>query len=75
MHRSVSSGTVMMENGAISGAINWFTHVQKVTTAASSESEHMALSEMVNKLRFFRQVKGFMAPPVYENIKIYEDNE
>ena len=34
------------------GAINWFSRVQKVTAAASSESEYVALAEVVNELRF-----------------------
>ena len=45
------------------GAISWFSRVQKVTAAAaSSESEYVALAEMVNELRFLRQVKEFMTP-------------
>ena len=42
--RSVSGGAVMLEGGAIS----WFSRVQKVNAAASSESEYMALAEVVN---------------------------
>ena len=69
--RSVSGGAVMLGDGAIS----WFSRVQKVTAAASSESEYVALSEMVNELRFLRQVKEFMEPPIDERIRIHEDNE
>ena len=36
------------------GAISWFLKVQKMTAAASSESEHVALAEVVNELRFIR---------------------
>ena len=57
------------------GAINWFSRVQKVTAAASSESEYVALIEVVNGLRFLRQVKGFLTPPIDDNIIIKEDNE
>ena len=57
------------------GAISWFLRVKKVTTAASSESEYVALPEVVNELRFLRQVKGFLTPPTDENIIIREDNE
>ena len=42
--------------------------------AASSESEYVALTEVVNELRFLRQVKGFLTPPI-DNIIIREDNE
>ena len=57
------------------GAISWFSRVQKVTAAASSESEYVALAEMVNELRFLRQVKEFMTPPIDVAIELYEDNE
>ena len=57
------------------GAISWFSKMQKVTAAASSESEYVALVEVVNKLRFLRQVKGFLTPPIDGNIMIREDNE
>ena len=43
--------------------------------AASSETEYMALAEIVNELRFLRQVKGFLTPPIDVNIIIREDNE
>ena len=36
------------------GAISWFSRVQTVTEAASSESEYVALAEVVNELRFLR---------------------
>ena len=42
--------------------ISTFSRVQKVTAAA-------------NKLRFFRQVKGFLTPLIDDNIVIREDNE
>ena len=34
------------------GTISWFSRVQKVTAAASSKSEYVALVEVVNELRF-----------------------
>ena len=46
-----------------------------MTAAASSESEYVALAEFVNELRFLRQVKGFLMPPIDDNIVITEDNE
>ena len=45
-----------------------------MTAAASSESEYVALAEVVNELRFLRQVKGFLTPPI-DNIIFREDNE
>lgn len=36
------------------GAVNWVYRVQKVTAEASSESEYMAQSVMVNGLLFLR---------------------
>ena len=46
-----------------------------MTAAASSESENVALAEVVNELCFLRQVKGFLTPPNNDNITIKEDNE
>ena len=69
--RSVSGGEVMLGEGAIS----WLSRVQKVTAAASSESGYVALAEVVNELRFVRQVKGFLTPPINDNIIIKEGNE
>ena len=46
-----------------------------MTAAASSESEYVALTKVVNELRFLRQVKGFLTPPIDDNIIIREDNE
>ena len=57
------------------GAISWFSRIQKVTAAASSESEYVALAEVVNELHFLRQVKVFWTPPIGGSIIIREDNE
>ena len=57
------------------GASSWFSRVQKMTAAASSESEYVALAEVVNELRFLRQVKGFSTPPIHDNILIREDEK
>ena len=57
------------------GAITWFSRVQKVTAAASSQSEFMALAEGVNKLRVLRQVVGFTTPPIDSDIEIHEDSD
>ena len=69
--RSVSGGAVMLGGGVIS----WFSRVQNVTAAASSESEYMALAEVANGLCFLRQMKSFLTPPIDDNIIIREDNE
>ena len=69
--RSVSGGAVMLGGGAIS----WFSRVQEVTAAASSESEYVALAKVVNELRFLRQVKGFLTPPINDSIIPRENNE
>ena len=69
--RSVSGGAVMLRGGTIS----WFSRVQKVTAGASSQSEYVVLAEVVNELRFLRQVTGFLTPPIDDNIIIREDNE
>ena len=58
--RSVSGGAVMLCRGAIS----WFSQAQRITATATSESEYVALVEIVNELRFVRQVKAFMVPPI-----------
>ena len=57
------------------GEISWFSRVQKVTAAASSESEYVALAEVVNELRFLRHVKGLLTSPIDDNIVVREDNE
>ena len=69
--RSVSGGAVMLGGGAISR----FSRAQRITATATSESEYVALAEIVNELRFFRQVKAFMVPPIDYNIRVHEDNE
>lgn len=48
--RPVSGGAVTMGEGTIS----WFSRVQKVTAAASLESDYVLLSEMVNEHSFLR---------------------
>ena len=70
-HRSVSGGTVMLGRGTFS----WFSRAQRITATATSESEYVALAEIVNELRFRRQVKAFMVPPIDYNIRVHEDSE
>ena len=57
------------------GAISWFSRAERITATATSESEYVALAEIANELRFLRQVKALMVPPIDFNIRIYEDNE
>ena len=57
------------------GATSWFSRVQKVTAAASSESEYVALVEVINELRFLRQVKGFSFTPPIDNIVNYREDD
>ena len=56
--RSVSGGAVMLRGGIIS----WFSRAQRVTASASSESEYVALAEIVNETKFLRQVQEFIVP-------------
>ena len=69
--RSVSGGAVMLGGGAVS----WFSRAQRIIATATSESEYVALAEVVNELRFLRQVKAFMVPPIDYNIRVHENNE
>ena len=64
--RSVSGGAMMLGGGAIS----WFSRAQRITATATSELEYVALAEIVNELRFLRQVKAFMVPPIDYNIRV-----
>ena len=45
-----------------------------MTAAATSKSEYVAQAEVVTELRFLRQVKGFLTPPI-DNMIIREDDE
>ena len=57
------------------GAITWFLRGQRVTATATSKSEYVALAEIVNELRFLRQVEAFMVPPIDYSIRVREENE
>ena len=46
--RSVSGGAILLGGGVIS----WFSRAQRVTASASSESEYVALAEIVNEVKF-----------------------
>ena len=69
--RSVSGGAVMLGGGTIT----WFWRAQRITATTTPESEYEALAEIVNELRFLRQVRAFMVPPIDYNIRVHEDNE
>ena len=57
------------------GAISWASRAQRISATATSKSEYVALAEIVNELRFLRQVEAFMVPPIDYNIHVHEDNE
>lgn len=44
-----------------------------MTAAASFKMEYVSLSEVVNDIRYLRQVKEFRAPPIDTSIRVYED--
>ncbi|CAM9520770.1 unnamed protein product, partial [Ascophyllum nodosum] len=71
--RSVSGGAVMLGGGTIS----WFSRAQRVTASASSESEYVALAEIVNETKFLlHQVQEFIMPTLRScTISIMEDNQ
>ena len=46
-----------------------------MAAAASSKSEYVALAESLNELRFLRQVKGFLMPPIDDTIITREYNK
>ena len=57
------------------GTISWFSRAQRVT--ASSESEYVALAEIVNETKLLREVREFIMPSLRScTISIIiEDNE
>ena len=70
--RSVSGGAVMLGDGTRS----WFSHVQRVTALASSESEYVASAEIVNETKFLRQVQELIIPTLRScTISIMEDDQ
>lgn len=57
------------------GATSCLSGAQRVTAAAIFESGYVALAEIVNEVRFLRQLKSFMMSPIESEIEFYEDNE
>ena len=55
------------------GAISWFSRAQRITATATSESEYVALAEVVNELRFLRQVKAFMVHFYNDSIDLHRN--
>ena len=54
--------------------ISRFSRAQRISATARSESEYVALAEIMNELRFFRQVEAFMVSSIDYNIRVHEDN-
>ena len=70
--RSVSGGAVVL----VGGTISWFSRAQRVTASASSESEYVALAEILNETKFLLQVQEFIMPTLRScTISIMEDNQ
>lgn len=46
-----------------------------VTAAATPGSEYVARVEVINELRFLRQVKAFVILPMHRENAVYEDNK
>ena len=58
------------------GTINWFSRAQRVTALVSSELEYVALAEIVNEAKLFRQEQDFIIPPLRScTISIMRDNQ
>ena len=70
--RSVSGAVLMLAKGAI----RWHSRMQEVTASGTSEAEYVALSEVVKKALFLRQVQEFMEPLIKVGaVNEFEDNE
>ena len=70
--RSVSGWAVMLGGGTIS----WFSRAQRITALASSDSEYVAVAEIVNKTKFLGQVQEFIMPTLRScTNSIMEDNQ
>ena len=51
--RSVSGAVLMLAKGAIS----WYSRMQEVIASGTSETQYVALSEVVKEVLFLRQVQ------------------
>ena len=71
--RTRISGAVLM---LAKEAISWHSRMQEVTASGTSEAEYVALSEVVKKVLFLRQVQAFMEPSMrFGAVNVFEDNE
>ena len=70
--RSVSGGLVMCGGGCVS----WFSRTQKCVTLSTTESEYVALADVMKEVLFLRRVWRFMLPDVgMPCIPVFEDNQ
>ena len=70
--QSVSGAVLMLAKGAVS----WHSRMQEVTASGTSEAEYVALSKVVTKALFLRQVPEFMEPSMRVGaVNVFEDNE
>ena len=70
--RSVSGAVLMLAKGAIS----WHSRMQEVTASGTSETQYVALSEVVKEVIFLRQVQEFMEPSMRVGaVNVFEGSE
>ena len=70
--RSVSGGLVMRGGASVS----WFSRTQKCVTLSTTETECLALVDIIKEVLFLRQVWRFMLTEVgMPCIPVFEDNE
>ena len=70
--RLVSGGAVLLGGAAIS----WYSRTQEITASGTSESEYVALAEIVKEVLFLRQVQAFIMQTMQSHpITIKKDNE
>ena len=70
--RSVPGAVLMLAKGAI----DWHSRMQEVTASGTSKAEYVALSEVLKKVLFLRQVQEFMEPSMRVGaVNVFEDNE
>ena len=70
--RSVSGAVFMLAKGAIS----WHSRMQEVTASGTSDTEYVALSEVVKEVLFMKQVQELMEPSMRVGaVNVFEENE
>ena len=56
--------------------ISWHSRMQEVTASGTLEAEYVALSQVVKKVLYLRQVQKFMGPSMRVGAgNVFEDNE